>query len=239
MVREPHHRWFESLTTGGSRASPRTDVPPAPARPFEWFESLTTVQLAQPFMVREPVHLPPPSRSGGSRASPLTDVPPVPAQPFEWFESLTTSGRSTCPSPAVRMVREPHHERTFHPPPPVRSNGSRASPRTDVPPAPAQPFEWFESLTTNRRSTCPRPAVRVVREPHHERAEAGVRTIERPCSGHPHADDGHEKKYGNQRDGQLEQGLLQSPASAPGGLGGAEKAAAALSDLGQDNDYDG
>ena len=89
------------------------------------------------------------------------------------------------------------------------------------------------------RSTRPRQSVRMVREPHHERAEAGVRTIERPCSGHPHADDGHEKKYGNQRDGQLEQGLLQSPASAPGGLGGAEKAAAALSDLGQDNDYDG
>ena len=111
--------WFESLTTGGSRASPRADVPPAPAQPFEWFESLTTNGRST---------CPQPSRSNGSRASPRADVPPAPAQPFEWFESLTMNGRSTCPSPSVRVVRGPHHERTFHLSPPSRSNGSRASP---------------------------------------------------------------------------------------------------------------
>ena len=142
--------WFESLTTNGphparsngSRASPRTGPIPlvrmvrqahhewAPSRPFtlsvskglaspfEWSESLTT-------------NGPHPARSNGSRASPRTG--PIPlvrmvrqahhewapsrpftlsvskglGSPFEWFESLTTNG--------------PH---------PVRSNGSRASPRT-------------------------------------------------------------------------------------------------------------
>ena len=98
LVREAHHErgrtaqvelgpcsWFERLTTGGSRGSPRADVPHAPAQSVP--------------MVREPHHE-------------RTFHPPP-------------------PSPAVRMVREPHHERTFHLPPPVRSNGSRASPRTE------------------------------------------------------------------------------------------------------------
>ena len=39
------------------------------------------------------------------------------------------SGRSTRPSPAVRVVREPHHERTFHLSQPSRSGGLRASPQ--------------------------------------------------------------------------------------------------------------
>ena len=133
LVREAHHErgrtaqvelgpcsWFERLTTGGSRGSPRADVPHAPAQSVP--------------MVREPhhertFHPPPPSRSNGSRGSPRADVPHAPAQ-------------------SVPMVREPHHERTFHPPPPSRSI-------------------WFESLTMNGRSTCPRQSVQMVREPRH------------------------------------------------------------------------
>ena len=83
MVREPHHEWFEGLTTSGRRA--------APAQPLKWFESLTT---------------------GGSRASPRADGGPHPPSPFQWFEGLTTSGRRAAPAQSVRMVRGPHHERT-------------------------------------------------------------------------------------------------------------------------------
>ena len=147
--------------SNGSRASPRTDFP-APSRP------------------RAPFDFPQDERGPNRSGHPeLVEW----AQPFEWFESLTTNGlpgpipapcalrfpsgrtgpqplrppRACRMGPAVRMVREPHHERTSRPHPgpvrpsislrtngsptapatlslsngPSRSNGSRASPRTD------------------------------------------------------------------------------------------------------------
>ena len=103
-------KWFESLTTNGSRASPR--------RTEGWFESLTT------------------NGSDHGRAAPAQPF----GRPHHGCESLTTNGGMAGlaeggPHPPSRSDSRPHHGWFW--------SGRRA--------APAQSFEWFESLTTNGR----------------------------------------------------------------------------------------